>query len=149
MESYRNNTIIVHKKGALKTAGKGKAVFPCAENKRPYTRNGFKDATTDPDKVDAFWNRWPGAKIGMPTGDASGVLVIDTDVDESKGLDGESDLRQLEREHQELPRTKTIRTPRGGRHRYFRPPAGTRSRKLAAAVELKANGQYVILPPSD
>jgi Bifunctional DNA primase/polymerase, N-terminal/Primase C terminal 1 (PriCT-1) len=148
MQSYRNNTNIVHQ-SAIKIADKGKPVFPCREDKRPYTRNGFHDATTDRSKITAFWKRYPGAKIGMPTGDASGILVIDTDVDESKELEGEADLRQLEREYQELPRTRTIKTPRGGRHRYFRAPVGTRSRRIAAAVELKANGQYVIVPPSD
>jgi hypothetical protein len=129
---------------ALKIAGKGKPVFPCRPDKTPYTPHGFQDASVDPGRVNAYWNRHRGAKIGVPTGDVSGLLVLDIDVDASKGLDGEADLLQLE----EIPRTKTVRTPRGGRHLYFRCPAGVRGRNLTPALEVKANGQYVIVPPS-
>ena len=30
-------------------------VFPCRPDKRPYTKNGFKDATTDMTKIKNFW----------------------------------------------------------------------------------------------
>lgn len=30
-------------------------VFPCRPDKRPYTKNGFKDATIDMTKIKNFW----------------------------------------------------------------------------------------------
>ena len=52
----------------MSIAGKGKPVFPCNSQKRPYTKNGFKDATTDTDTIRSWWNQYPVAQIGMPTG---------------------------------------------------------------------------------
>jgi hypothetical protein len=40
-------------------------VFPCKPDKSPYTPRGFKDGTTNPGRVNAFWNRYLGAQIGM------------------------------------------------------------------------------------
>ena len=47
----------------------GLAVFPCKANGKPVIRkedggNGFKDATTDPDQIRAWWKQWPHAEIG-------------------------------------------------------------------------------------
>ena len=58
----------------------GLAVFPLEERgKRPKTRNGFKDATTDAAQVKAWWQQWPNANIGIATGKRSGgIVVIDT-----------------------------------------------------------------------
>jgi hypothetical protein len=143
MTSYRTTSVSMMHRAALNIAAKGKPVFPCKSDKAPYTPRGFYDATLVPAQVNMFWNSFRSAAIGIPTGDVSGMLVLDVDVDPSKGLDGEADLLQLE-----IPRTKTVRTPRGGRHLYFRCPQGARGRNLTPALEAKANGQYVIVPPS-
>ena len=68
-------------------------VFPCMENKRPFTKNGFKSATKDPDEVNNFWNRFPKALIGVPTGKISGLFVID--IDEGKNKSGEDNFKNL------------------------------------------------------
>jgi hypothetical protein len=143
MESYRANTHMAHQ-AALKIAAKGRPVFPCKPDKSPYTPRGFHDATVDPAKVRMYWNRHRSAAIGVPTGDVSGLLVLDVDVDAARGLDGLADLGAFP----ELPETRTIRTPRGGLHKCFKCPAGMRGRNLTPALEVKANGQYVIVPPS-
>ncbi|MDA8348208.1 MAG: bifunctional DNA primase/polymerase, partial [Pseudomonadota bacterium] len=59
----------------------GLPVFPCRPDKRPYTEHGFKDATTNLDMIEEWWNRWPEALIGVPTGKASGLVVLDVDPD--------------------------------------------------------------------
>src|SRR4051794_36967936 len=125
---------------ALKIAAKGKPVFPCKPNKRPYTPNGFKDATTHPARVNAYWNRHQGAKIGMPTGTASGVFVIDVD-----RLDA---LGELPRE---LPETLTIRTASGGLHFYFNHVAGITNQRgrLPAGIDVRGDGGYAIVAPSE
>jgi hypothetical protein len=67
----------------------GIPVFPCNPyNKRPLTEHGFKGATTDPERIRPWWREHPQAMIGIPTGSASGVFVIDLDVDEEKNIDG-------------------------------------------------------------
>src|SRR6266478_3065554 len=56
----------------------GIPVFPCnPDNKKPLTEHGFKDATTDPEKIRSWWREHPQAMIGVPTGPASGIFVID------------------------------------------------------------------------
>jgi Bifunctional DNA primase/polymerase, N-terminal len=65
---------------ALDYAAAGIPIFPCRpENKRPYTDHGFKDASTDSTLINEWWSRWPDAMIGMPTGRASGIDVLDID----------------------------------------------------------------------
>jgi Bifunctional DNA primase/polymerase, N-terminal len=45
--------------------------------KHPRTRNGRHDATTDPDQLARWWQRWPQANIGLVTGELADVLDID------------------------------------------------------------------------
>src|SRR5215217_8277031 len=67
-------------KAAIYYASRGILVFPCKPDKKPHTRRGFKDATTDANKVSTWWKRWPDANIGIPTGKVSGLLVLDVDL---------------------------------------------------------------------
>src|SRR5690349_20251312 len=62
----------------------GWRVFPCAENKLPAISkqkggNGFHDASADPDTIARLWRRGPGDLIGVRTGAASGIDVLDVD----------------------------------------------------------------------
>jgi hypothetical protein len=145
---------------ALPVAARGIPVFaanpaPTTEEggKKPYTANGFKDATTDPDQIREWGTKWPDALIAMPTGAVSGLWVIDVDVDEEKGIDGEASLMELLEREGPLPATAVAITPRGGRHFYFRyPKDGTEIKnstsKLGKGIDVRGDGGYVILPPS-
>ena len=74
----------------------------CASpGKHPVTRHGLKDANRDPTKVEAWWTRRPSANVGIVTGTAAGIVVID--VDPRHG--GDEALAELLREHGELPPT--------------------------------------------
>src|SRR5829696_498645 len=67
-------------KAALAYARRGVPVFPCEPGgKRPLTYNGFWDSSADPRRVAAWWDRWPDANLGVPTGERSGLLVLDID----------------------------------------------------------------------
>src|SRR5699024_1876604 len=56
-------------------------VFLCPSGgKRPIAEHGLLDATTEPGQVEAWWKQTPTANIGLPTGAASGVVVVDIDV---------------------------------------------------------------------
>jgi putative DNA primase/helicase len=134
---------MIHR-AALKYAGKGKPVFPCKPDKAPYTPRGFKDATTDPGRVTALWTLYGGEKIGIPTGEASGVFVVDVDRLEA--------LKELTPELlQALRETLTIRTPSGGKHFYFSHVPGITNKRgtLPAGIDIRGTGGYVIVPPSD
>jgi hypothetical protein len=128
---------------ALKIAGRGKPVFPCKGNKAPCTPRGFKDATTDPGRVTALWNRYGGEKIGLLTGEASGIFVVDVDRLEA--------LEELDPELlQALRETLTIRTPSGGRHFYLNHVPGITNKRgtLPAGIDIRGEGGYVIAAPS-
>lgn len=134
---------------ALSYASRGWPVFPCQQptagdkstGKRPLTVRGFKDASTDPDKIRLWWGRWPNANIGIPTGAASGVVVID--VDGEQGLASLADL--------ELPPTLISRTGGGGLHYIYRPGAhmiGNTQSRLAPSIDTRGEGGYIIAPGS-
>ena len=73
----------------------GVPVFPCAPGgKNPLTGHGFHDATADLRQVESWWRRFPAANIGMPTGAASGVVVVDVDVHGVNGYEAFRRARQ-------------------------------------------------------
>lgn len=123
----------------------GIPVMPCLpRDKRPLTAHGFKDATTDPATVAAWWSEHPDANIAIPTGTASGLLVVD--VDPRNG--GPADRSELIERFGPIPDTAEVLTGGGGRHLFFRHPGGKVPKELCEGVDLKADGGYVIAPPS-
>jgi hypothetical protein len=136
-------------RAALAYSRRGIPVFPCEPSgKRPLTYNGFWDATTDLPRLSAWWRRWPDANVGVPTGEQSGLLVLDVDSD----ADGPDSLALLERLYGPLPRTAKARTGGGGVHVFFRYPAGEVVRnsagKLGPGLDVRGEGGYVVVPPS-
>jgi Bifunctional DNA primase/polymerase, N-terminal/Primase C terminal 1 (PriCT-1) len=131
---------------ALKLAGKGLKLFPCQpRGKAPCTQHGVLDATSDPERVTAWWSAIPTANIGIATGSASGFFVVDID-----SIDAEAELRRLENEHGALPASVESITPRG-RHIYFRMPAvavRNSAGKIAPGIDVRGDGGYVLAPPS-
>lgn len=132
---------------ALQLAERGLHVFPCKpRDKLPATEHGCKNATTDPDRIRQWWRLEPEYNIGIATGTASGIFVVDVD-----GLDAEFELRRLEAEHGDLPASVEVTTPRPGRHVYFKMPATplrNSAGKIAPGIDTRADGGYVIAPPS-
>ena len=90
----------------------------------------------------------PRAGVAVATGAASGLLVID--IDERDDKDGFRELHRLEADLGELPPTKTSRTPSGGFHLFFKHVDGIKcsTGKLGTGIDVKADGGYVIVPPS-
>ena len=58
--------------------------LPCLplNGKRPLIAAWPKQASTDPEVLREWWDRWPGANIGIVTGARSGRVVIDVDKEE-------------------------------------------------------------------
>lgn len=123
------------------------SVFPCRRRgKEPLNRHGLKEASTDAAAIRAWWKRWPRANVGIATGTASGIVVLDVDLK----ADGRQTLAILEDEQGRLPETPTVLTGGGGQHLYFRDPGGLRNSagRLGAGLDVRADGGYVIAPPS-
>lgn len=132
-------------KSALAWASKGFAVFPCSPNSKKPTggSDGFKSATTDPEQITRWWTENPQFNIGCAP-DASGQLCV-VDVDPPLG---ENTLASLELEHGMLPATFEVRTPRGGRHIWFRGQLPSTVQRLGPKLDTRGIGGYVLLPPS-
>jgi len=130
---------------ALWYALRGIPVFPCRpRGKEPLVEGGFHAATTDEARIREWWRRWPEANIGVPTGAASGWLVVD--VDPRNG--GDETLGGWLSKYGRWPATAEATTGGGGRHIVFRHVEGLRCGPLAAGVDLKSDGGYIIVAPS-
>ena len=121
----------------------GFPVFPCKQNKSPLTTHGFKDATTDLDIIEKYWNRYPNALIGVPTGGVSGLFVID--IDNGNGKTGEATFKKLGYDD---PETVQTNTQSGGRHLLFKYdssiPQQSKANTLGQFIDTRGDGGYII-----
>lgn len=117
-------------------------IFPCDASKRPLTPHGFKDATQDPQTIQAWWTQWPQAFIGVPMGRASGLVAIDVDPQGRGWYQGVQASLGPHRTHQ----------TRRGRHLLFKAPDDGRVKnstgQLACGVDVRGEGGYVIWWPA-
>jgi hypothetical protein len=137
-------------RAAMRIAKSGQPVFPCwpegPKVKRPMTKNGWKDATTDRAQIKKWWTRQPGAAIGIPTG----VLWDVLDVDVKPNLDGRVHLVRLTNLGLLRGCQRVVKTPSGGFHLYFpvNPMLKNKARGGTLGLDVRATGGYVIVPPS-
>jgi hypothetical protein len=99
----------------------------------------------DPHMLRHWWGLNPSYNVAIATGDTSGIFVVDID-----GMDAELELRKLEAEHGQMPVTVEALTARG-RHLYFKMPdvpVRNSAGKIAAGVDTRGVGGYVLAPPS-
>lgn len=136
---------------AVLLAQSGFHTFPCAVGgKLPAIKDYPNKATTDPVKVEAWWNGKP-SNIGISTSRfAADEALIVVDVDVKKKKRGDLSLLQLELEGFELPSTFTVSTPSGGRHLYYRTPKALRQGvdTLGSGIDTRSLGGYVLGPGS-
>lgn len=127
---------------ALWYAAQGLRVFPLQPRAKVPLRGsrGCKDATTDEDRIRAWWRQTPEANVAV----ATGTLVDVIDVD---GADG---VLSWARTEGLPPVLGVVSTPRpGGTHLYIaaRPGRGNRA-KMMPGVDVRGEGGYVVAPPS-
>lgn len=126
-------------------AARGFSVFPLAHHaKTPAIEEWtpYMHAPASPSLVDG-WAAQTTLNMGVATGAVSGCIVLDAD----------SLLSRIEAEARGLPRTLTIRTPRGT-HFYFAHPGWPVSNRAGdkwagiSGLDLRADGGYVVGPGS-
>jgi len=128
----------------------GLEVFPCNSNKKtPLTANGFKDASADKQVINNWWDKYPNANIGLPTGKVNNLVVVDVDVKNNAG--GWESFERLTYEVG-LFNTKIVKTPSGGFHCYFKYPKDVDAIKnrvnFRPGIDIRADGGYVVAPGS-
>lgn len=143
-------------RAALALAARGVAVFPLGPNKRPLPGQGAGmakgSATTDPEAIEAWHQRWPQAILFALTGaKEDGGLGVVIDLDRHEGKDGFLALPAAEERLGTLPPTLTCATPSNGEHRHFRWPGGeirNTTSEIAPGIDSKGTRGTVIMPPS-
>ena len=112
--------------------------------KHPLVSNWINEATTEINKINGWWSKFPSANIGIATGAISGIIVLDVD-----GETGSESLKRLEHEIGELPPTWTVATGHG-RHLYFRYDGRIKTNRVrfADGLDIRSDGGYVVAPPS-
>ena len=137
-------------RSALALAASGIPVFPCvAGGKRPAVAGGFHAASAEADLARRWWTAMPKANIGMPTGAASGLVVVDVDVHGT--VDGYEALERARREGLVDGWVAAVETPSGGLHLHF--PASRNAHQgswqsARAGIDFRGDGGYIIVPPS-
>jgi putative DNA primase/helicase len=104
--------------------------------------SSWKTAATDNAAIiRQWWAHWPDAGIGLPTGEINRIVVVDID-----GADGEQSIADAGG----LPAAPTVITGRG-LHVYFSADSAPTMRNAAGlrpGVDVRANGGYVVAPPT-
>ena len=130
---------------ALAYAAQGVSVFPLwPASKEPACKHGFKNATTNPATIRRYWLAQPDYNIGSATGTVSGIWVLDVD-----GAAGAVALADLEAKHGPLPTTSCSITS-AGCHLWWRAtgPIQSSTGRICVGLDVRADGGYVLAPPS-
>lgn len=129
---------------ALRYADAGLRIFPVNANKQPLTTHGFKDASSDPAVIEAWWQKWQFADPALAV--PAGMVVVDLDTKNHKnGFVDFKDRAGCDAHDVATPQSVT---PTGGAHVFF---AATKPYKNAVAsggtgIDIRAEGGYVVLP---
>jgi Bifunctional DNA primase/polymerase, N-terminal len=104
--------------------------------------HGVHDATTNPDQLREWWERWPHANLGLRTGVVFDVVDID-------GQTGHHSLERFLAEHGGGPiGGPRVRTGSGGWHLYVQPSGLCDRIGVLESVDYRAADRYVVAPPS-
>jgi len=139
---------------ALKYAAKGWSVIPISKTKEPLIK--WKDASreylTNPDNIREWWSKFPAANVAIVTGSRSGgLVVIDIDIDDDKGINGEKSLKEWCDDNCvfEIESDASVYTGRGGRHLYFQSDFEYHNHVgCLEGVDIRGEGGCIVAPPS-
>jgi putative DNA primase/helicase len=123
-------------------------IFPVHSAAKKARIKGWpKSATRNHDVICRWWQRWPDANIGLPTGPRSKLFALDIDGDQ-----GERSLAELQNRFEPLPDDCPMQVTGSGRHLLFGWPQGrviTNSASLIAPkIDVRGKGGMILLSPS-
>ena len=116
-----------------------------SKGKHPLYSDWYENSTTGIEQIKKWWTKTPNANIGIPTGEKSGLLVLD--VDDGGG----ATLAELEATNGKLPNTVTAITGSGGKHYVFKHPQGRNipnKVKFAPGLDTRSTGGLIVATPS-
>ena len=94
-------------------------------------------------EIEAWWDKWPNANVGIVTGVVSGLVVIDLDTQKAK-----DNLKALLPDYDltSVPRSRTG----NGWHLFFKHPGEPIQHRagVIAGLDVRSDGGYVVAPPS-
>lgn len=135
------------RQAALMYASWGWAVIPVVENsKTPATIHGVHDATTDPFRINTWWDQNPEYNIGIAAGEKSGIIVYDIDPRNGGDITWPDFIEEYGGDHLfDAPMQIT-----GGRgsHWIAKYTNQVKSCKLLEGVDVLSDGRYFIAYPS-
>src|SRR5699024_9519919 len=103
-------------------------------------------ATNDLKQINEWWDLFPQAGIGLPTGKVNNTIVLD--VDPRNG--GDESFQDLIEKYGDLPQTVQSLTGGGGEHYFFSYNSNVNKSKMKdyTGMDILRDGRYVVLPPS-
>lgn len=129
------------------------AIHPLApKDKKPISKEWSKWSNELParEQVINWWKENPNYNIGLVTGKASGVVVLDVDLPKNPNAIAELEAIAGESTHKKII-CPFVRTPGGGLHAYFAYPEGANigcSSISIEGIDTRGNGGNIVLPPS-
>lgn len=116
--------------------------------KHPIAKHGYRSATDDVTKIRRWWRDHPDANIGLATGKASKIVILD--IDPRNGGDGA--MEAIAKATPDYVRGAIVATGGGGWHIYFEYP-GFKLRKPPRnsawkGIDIQGDGKAVVAPPS-
>jgi hypothetical protein len=119
-----------------------------SDGKKPASQHGFKDATTDAERIAGWWKRHPTHNIGLPTGLLFDVVDIDP---RHGGMESYRAVIAAEDEKGEglIPDSHAkVVTGNGGWHFYIEPTGAGNRTNMLPGIDVRGRGGYVVAPPS-
>jgi hypothetical protein len=110
--------------------------------KHPRLAHGVLEASAVEATILDWWTRWPDANVGVATGSASGIYVID--------LDGPRAVEAWKEMLERIPAGWTSRTGSGVHHVYSLSGSmlPNSAGKLGAGIDTRGENGYIVAPPS-
>jgi replicative DNA helicase len=120
---------------AIKYLQQGFSVIPVATNKRPLVEwVEFQKRLPTEEEVNAWWDKYPEANIGIITGKISNLVVVD--------VEAGGDVSWL-------PDTAIVQTGGGGYHYYYKYDSRvTNKTRIKELTDIRGEGGFVVAPPS-
>jgi hypothetical protein len=136
LNQIKNSSVL---EAALRYYMFGFSVIPVGRNKMPLVEwKHYQTERATTEQIKEWWEKYPEANIGIVTGKAFGIVVVDVE------FGGRID---------DLPPTVIAKTGGGGFHYYYKHPGavvknGVRVGNKDDKRDIRGDGGYVVAPPS-